>query len=743
MSQEAVPDKRRELLRTSPKVSPASENLSFQAREGERVRFYYQMGQWRAEVFSHIGDFSRRVVLPVVCSQGEDIASILEVLSRYTSWQRQRQIHVLDRNVCPTLGEVVYVGELGLKGGGNSPSYEIGGGSSDDDSWSAVYRRYYMHHASDEEFERRWNSNIGSRGLGSGHRTSDSWKGINQGGHSTPGPSSIGFSTPDLGGFLSGSRSSGLEARLAAVRAMEPIEGSGSSDRVTRELAALEARLEALEARLEANKGASSTGGATRSGQGASSHPPAAPRQEAGTSSEARAQQSQGAPSDAPDGDDSETSEQPQEAEQSQGESAKPEQAAGTPSVDTRTPEQRGSESSSLPQGSTGKIYDIDDLEQRQANITEASKNGKVDPAEVEQLALDAQATRQAKIEQEAGCRLTASGARDFGLYSEYKKSSQTADKYKEEVDRSKKVLDASRQILDRPGTPTFREKAVAAAKGFGKSFYNTGKTVVHVVDVVLGSGVDLLQDTITGETSKFSERLQKGNDNLEQVGKAVIEYAKQAFDNSPEAQVRRKAEEETRKQEDLERQALDAEGYHLDAAEQAGCIVGEITQLAGPAIVKMASKLTQTAEVATTLKEGQVVGKMLAGASKKVAQAGEFLEETVVVAQEGRNVAGVGAMVDEAAAAGATVGESAIQQTFKNLGSLEGLGALKADEVLKLNGFVFKGNTPGGYAKYYHPSGAKIQIRPNGQVYRYGGGKGLKYNMDGSISELHGQENI
>ena len=222
-----------------------------------------------------------------------------------------------------------------------------------------------------------------------------------------------------------------------------------------------------------------------------------------------------------------------------------------------------------------------------------------------------------------------------------------------------------------------------------------------------------------------------------------MIEYAKQAFDNSPEAQVRRKAEEETRKQEDLERQALDAEGYHLDAAEQAGCIVGEITQLAGPAIVKMASKLTQTAELTTVLKEGQVVGNTLARASKKVAQAGEFLEETVVVAQEGRNVAGVGAMVDEAAAAGATVGESAIQQTFKNLGSLEGLGALKADEVLKLNGFVFKGNTPGGYAKYYHPSGAKIQIRPNGQVYRYGGGKGLKYNMDGSISELHGQENI
>ena len=130
MSQEAVPDKRRELLRTSPKVSPASENLSFQAREGERVRFYYQMGQWRAEVSSHIGAFSRQSVLPVVCSQVEDVASRLEVLSKYPSWYSQRQIHVLDRNVCPTLGEVVYVGELGLRGGQetwiNGPLVSVG-----------------------------------------------------------------------------------------------------------------------------------------------------------------------------------------------------------------------------------------------------------------------------------------------------------------------------------------------------------------------------------------------------------------------------------------------------------------------------------------------------------------------------------------------------------------------------------------------------------------------------------------
>ena len=118
MSQEDVPDKGRELLRTFPGANPVSEHLPFEARGGESVRFHYQMGQWRAEVLSRIGSASRRALLPVVCSQGEDVASSLEVLSKYPSWYSQRQIHVLGRNVCPTFGEVVYVGELGLKGGG-------------------------------------------------------------------------------------------------------------------------------------------------------------------------------------------------------------------------------------------------------------------------------------------------------------------------------------------------------------------------------------------------------------------------------------------------------------------------------------------------------------------------------------------------------------------------------------------------------------------------------------------------
>ena len=126
MGQEAAPFRRRERPTQNFPQShfPVEENWTFQSRGGESVSFHYQQGQWRAEVSSHIGAFSRQSVLPVVCSRGEDVASSLEVLSRYPSWYSQRQIHVLDRNVCPTLGEVVYVGELGLKGGGEGEASE-------------------------------------------------------------------------------------------------------------------------------------------------------------------------------------------------------------------------------------------------------------------------------------------------------------------------------------------------------------------------------------------------------------------------------------------------------------------------------------------------------------------------------------------------------------------------------------------------------------------------------------------
>ena len=114
--------------RTSPKVTPVIENFPFQAQGGEQVYFFLYKGQWYAHVSSRVGAFSRRAVLPVVCLQGVDVASSLEVLRKHPSWYSQRQIHVLSKHEVPTLGAVVFLGRLGLKGGGEGEA--SGSGSS-------------------------------------------------------------------------------------------------------------------------------------------------------------------------------------------------------------------------------------------------------------------------------------------------------------------------------------------------------------------------------------------------------------------------------------------------------------------------------------------------------------------------------------------------------------------------------------------------------------------------------------
>ena len=111
-------------------VSTVGENWSFQARGGESVLFYDQGGQWLAEVSSHIGAFSHRAVLPVVCRQGADVARSLKVLSKYPKSDSQRQIHVLDREMFPTLGKVVYIGELRPKEGGEGGEASGSGGTT-------------------------------------------------------------------------------------------------------------------------------------------------------------------------------------------------------------------------------------------------------------------------------------------------------------------------------------------------------------------------------------------------------------------------------------------------------------------------------------------------------------------------------------------------------------------------------------------------------------------------------------
>ncbi|WP_444900386.1 hypothetical protein ACJJIX_20725 [Microbulbifer sp. VAAC004] len=81
----------------------------------------------------------------------------------------------------------------------------------------------------------------------------------------------------------------------------------------------------------------------------------------------------------------------------------------------------------------------------------------------------------------------------------------------------------------------------------------------------------------------------------------------------------------------------------------------------------------------------------------------------------------------------------------FKNMGSLEGKGVIQADMILKKNGFLpaEKFRTPGGYYKYHHESGAKVYLRPDGQVYRFSGKNQntIRYNHQCVPTGEHGQE--
>ena len=83
------------------------------------------------------------------------------------------------------------------------------------------------------------------------------------------------------------------------------------------------------------------------------------------------------------------------------------------------------------------------------------------------------------------------------------------------------------------------------------------------------------------------------------------------------------------------------------------------------------------------------------------------------------------------------------ISSLFYKMGSFKNKSFNEADKILKNNKFEFKGITPGGYKKYFHNNGAKVQIRPNGQMYRYSGNNRnvIRYNDKGNVTQSHGQE--
>ncbi len=77
-------------------------------------------------------------------------------------------------------------------------------------------------------------------------------------------------------------------------------------------------------------------------------------------------------------------------------------------------------------------------------------------------------------------------------------------------------------------------------------------------------------------------------------------------------------------------------------------------------------------------------------------------------------------------------------QREINKVPDLTGKTRAQADQILKGRGFNYKGKTPGGYDKYYHPDGGKIQIRSDGRVSRYYGSKGARVDQHGNEGALH-----
>ncbi len=83
---------------------------------GKEVTFSQVAGCWEAVVKESWGPFSRAMALPVLCK--EDVSVALRNLESEAVINTQRRIHILETHQPPWVPRVVYVGALGLRGGG-------------------------------------------------------------------------------------------------------------------------------------------------------------------------------------------------------------------------------------------------------------------------------------------------------------------------------------------------------------------------------------------------------------------------------------------------------------------------------------------------------------------------------------------------------------------------------------------------------------------------------------------------
>ena len=87
---------------------------------GEEVTFHRVTGQWQAQVKETLGACSREQTLPVRFAGDPfvQLKNLQELGARYT----KNRIHILQTDQAPWAPRCIYVGAMGLKGGGNSSS---------------------------------------------------------------------------------------------------------------------------------------------------------------------------------------------------------------------------------------------------------------------------------------------------------------------------------------------------------------------------------------------------------------------------------------------------------------------------------------------------------------------------------------------------------------------------------------------------------------------------------------------
>ena len=104
---------------SSPTSLPGTVSKSYALHQGQQIRFQQQAGTWVAQVQDTWG---RTQQLPVLCAPHTTSERAIEGLSTKAPGQHKYCVHILETDQPPWAPRVVYVGAMGLRGGGNSSS---------------------------------------------------------------------------------------------------------------------------------------------------------------------------------------------------------------------------------------------------------------------------------------------------------------------------------------------------------------------------------------------------------------------------------------------------------------------------------------------------------------------------------------------------------------------------------------------------------------------------------------------